>query len=103
MEEMVYLGYQYGSFKDERSGRSVNYAHIFTMEPFEDSGANPDYHTDGYKAGKHKLASRGVLKGLDLEPLDVVEVYFNSKGAVTKIVPKESVSAEDWMEREAEA
>ena len=99
MEEMVYLGCQYGSFKDEHTGRSVNYAHIFTMEPFEDS-ANPDYHTDGYKAGKHKLASRGVLKGLDLAPLDVVEVYFNSKGAVTKIAPKEAVSAEDWMERE---
>lgn len=101
MEEMVYLGYQYGSFKDEKTGRSVSYAHIFTMEPFEES-ANPDYHTNGYKAGKHKLASRGVLKGLDLAPLDVIEVYFNSKGAVTKIVPKAGQDANDWMEAEAE-
>lgn len=101
MEEMVYLGYQYGSFKDEKTGRQVNYAHIFTMEPFEES-ANSDYYTNGYKSGKHKLASRGVLKGLDLAPLDVVEVYFNSKGAVTKIIPKTGSDANDWMEAEAE-
>ena len=97
MEEMVYLGYQFGSFKDEKTGRQVRFASMFTMEPFPES-ENPDYHTYGYKAEKHKLASAGVLKGLDLEPLDVVEVYFNSKGAVTKVVLKEDKRAEDFME-----
>lgn len=99
MEEMVYLGCQYGSFTDEKSGRSVRYAHIFTMEPFEDSD-NPDYHTFGYKSGKHRLVSVAVIKNVDLQPLDVVEVYFNSKGSVTKVVRKES-GAEQWMEDEA--
>lgn len=100
MEEMVYLGYQYGSFKDEKTGRDVNYAHIFTMEAFPDT--NPERHVGGYMSNKHKLASRGVLKGLDLAPLDVVKVYFNSKGAVTAIIPKEGQDANDWMEAEAE-
>ena len=101
MEEMVYLGYQYGSFKDEKTGRQVKYAHVFTMEPFEDNGS-PDYHTGGYKAGKHKLASPGVVRDEKLSPLDVVEVYFNSKGAVTKIVPKQPAGAHGWMEENAE-
>lgn len=102
MEEMVYLGYQFGTFKDERTGRTVRFASMFTMEAFPASD-NPDYHTYGYKGEKHKLASASVLRGLDLQPLDVVEVYFNSKGAVTKVVRKEEAGAEDWMEKLSEA
>ena len=102
MEEMVYLGYQFGTFRDERTGRTVRFASMFTMEPFSAS-ENPDYHTSGYKGDKHKLASPSVLRGLDLQPLDVVEVYFNSKGAVTKVVRKEQDGAEDWMEKLSEA
>ena len=76
MEEMVYLGYQFGTFKDDKTGRMVHFASMFTMEPFPAS-ENPDYHTYGYKGDKHKLASPSVLRGLDLQPLDVVEVYFD--------------------------
>ena len=97
MEEMVYLGYQFGTFKDEKTGRTVRFASMFTMEPFP-ANDNPDYHTYGYKGDKHKLASPSVLRGLDLEPLDVVEVYFNSKGAVTKVVRKEKIDVNDFME-----
>ena len=102
MEEMVYLGYQFGTFKDANTGRTVHFASMFTMEPFS-ANDNPDYHTYGYKGDKHKLASPSVLRGLDLQPLDVVEVYFNSKGAITKVVRKDEAGAEDWMEKLSEA
>lgn len=102
MDKIIYLGYQYGSFEDEKSGRTVRYAHLFAMTNFEDVD-NPDYHTGGYKGEKIALKDSYVLKGLDLAPLDVIEVYYDKKGKVTKIVPVSGSSAEDWMESEAGA
>ena len=101
MDKIIYLGYQYGSFEDEKSGRKVSYAHLFAMVEF-DNPDNPDYHTDGYKGDKIPLKDTSVLKGLRLAPLDVIEVYYDKKGKVTKIVPVENASAEDWMEEKSE-
>ena len=82
MEEKVYLGAQHGTFENDR-GRRIPFASVFFMEPFPEN-TNPDYHTTGLKASKYKLANPKLVEGL--EPLDGVEVYFSSKGAVTKIV-----------------
>ena len=43
-EKKVYLGCQWGSFKDEKDGRTVRYAHLFVMEPFPPSD-NPDFNS----------------------------------------------------------
>ena len=84
MEEKTFLGAQWGKFTTE-NGRKMDYASVFVMEPFADV-ANDDYHTTGYKSAKYKLVDSSLVDGL--EPFDVVEVYFSSKGAVTKLVKK---------------
>ena len=95
MEEKTYLGAQYGMFTTE-AGRKMNYASVFVMEPFPDV-ANDDYHTTGYKCAKYKLADSALVEGL--EPFDVVEVYFSSKGGVTKLVKKVSGGTADKPEQ----
>ena len=82
MEEKTYLGAQWGTFQNER-GQVQPYASVFMMEEFPNV-ANSDYHTAGFKAAKYKLQNPELVNGL--EPFDVVEVYFSSKGAVTKLV-----------------
>ena len=81
MEKKVYLGCQYGSFKDEKSGRTVRYAHLFVAEPFPESD-NPDFNAHGLRSNKYKLADAKLVTRQNLKPLDVVQVFFNSKGAV---------------------
>ena len=91
MEEKTYLGAQWGTFQNDK-GQSVPYANAFFMEQFPNV-ANSDYHTTGYKAAKYKLTDPKLVEGL--EPLDVVEVYFSSKGAVTKLVKKDGGNVTD--------
>lgn len=81
MEEMVFLGYQYGSFTDNASGRVVNYAHGFFFQPFNNS--NADRHTYGYEPVKLRVPSVDVLVGL--QPLDHVLVYFGRHDVVSKV------------------
>ena len=95
MEEKTYLGAQWGMFTTE-DGRKMNYASVFVMEPFPDV-ANDDYHTTGYKCAKYKLADPSLVNGL--ETFDVVEMYFNSKNTVTKLVKKGSCCTVDKAEQ----
>lgn len=83
MEEMIYLGAQWGSFEG-RDGRKVQYCHVFVSMYFEDSG-NPDYHHVGRKADKLKLDNPGMVQ--DLESGKKYRFYFNQKGKVTNIEP----------------
>lgn len=82
MEEKVFVGYQWGSFENDK-GVMQRFCSIFFLEPFPET-SNPDYHTSGLRAAKYKLTSRALVK--DLQPFDVVQVYFSSKGAVTNMV-----------------
>ena len=82
MEEMTYMGAQWGVFKN-KDGDKVSYCHMFAIQEFT-SAENSEYHYTGLKAVKHKLSNPGLVEGL--EPFDVVEVYFNSKSMVTKVV-----------------
>ena len=91
MEEKTYLGAQWGTFQDER-GQMRPYASVFVMEEFP-VVSNSDYHTTGYKSAKYKLADPSLVNGL--EPFDVVEMYFNSKNTVTKLVKKGSGGTAD--------
>lgn len=84
MERKVYLGCQYGSFKDDKTGRTVRYAHLFAAEPFPESD-NPDFYVRGLRANKYKLANAKLVAEQNLKPLDVVQVFFNSKGAVMDV------------------
>ena len=86
MEEKTFMGAQWGKFKTEM-GNKMNYASVFVLEPFPDI-QNEDYHSVGLKSAKYKLADPALMDGL--EPFDVVEVYFSSKGVVTKLVKKGS-------------
>lgn len=95
MEEKTYLGAQWGVFTAE-GGRKMNYASVFVMEPFPEV-QNDDYHCSGYKCAKYKLMNPSLVEGLD--PFDVVEVYFSSKGAVTKLVKKGSGGVADKAEQ----
>ena len=83
-EKKVYLGSQWGSFKDEKTGRTVRYAHLFVMEPFPESD-NPNFNASGYRTNKYKLVSAKEVTGQNLEPLDVIQVVYDSKGKVTDV------------------
>ena len=91
-EKKVYLGCQWGSFKDEKDGRTVRYAHLFVMEPFPESD-NPNFNASGYRTNKYKLVNAKEVTAQNLEPLDVVQVFYNSKGAVTDVVKVGRVSS----------
>lgn len=86
MEEKTYMGAQWGVFTAE-GGRKMNYASVFVLEPFPEV-QNDDYNCTGMKCAKYKLAGPALVDGL--EPFDLVEVYFSSKGVVTKLVKKGS-------------
>ena len=95
MEEKTFFGAQWGTFTAD-GGRRMPYASVFVMEPFP-SVANDDYHTMGFKCAKYKLSDPSLVDGL--EPLDVVEVYFSSKGVVTKLVKVGSGGTKDKVEK----
>ena len=93
MEEKIYLGAQWGTFVDDK-GQKRRFCSVFVMEPFPQTD-NPDYYTSGYRAVKYRLTDPRLVNGLN--PLDPVEVYFSSKGAVTKLVKVEGSSVEGYM------
>lgn len=91
-EKKVYLGCQWGTFRDEKDGRTVRYAHMFAAEPFPESD-NPDFNFVGFRANKYKLANPKAVTSQNLEPLDVVNVYYDSKGKVMDVVKVGRVSS----------
>ena len=87
MEEMVFVGYQFGSFKPDGRSDRVPFASVFVLQQFPDVPSDSDFHADGLKAAKFKLVSADVVQDSGASMFDVCEVYFSSKGAVTKMVP----------------
>lgn len=83
-EKKVYLGVQYGTFKDEKTGRTVRYSHLFVMEPFPESD-NPEYNAFGYRANKYKLKDPKEVINQGLKPLDAIQVFYDARGAVTEV------------------
>lgn len=87
MEEMIFVGCQWGTFKPDGRNERVPFASVFMLQPFPDVPSDSDFHADGLKAVKYKLASPDVVADSGAGMFDVCEVYFNSKSVVTKIVP----------------
>ena len=87
MEEMILVGFQWGSFKPDGRSDRVPFASVFVLQTFPDVPADSDFHFDGLKSVKYRLASPDVVKDSGAGMFDVCEVYFNSKNVVTKIVP----------------
>ena len=87
MEEMILVGYQWGSFQPDGQSARIPFQSVFMIHPFAEVPPGSDFHSDGLKAEKFKLASPDVAVDSGASMFDVCEVYFSSKGAVTKIVP----------------
>ena len=87
MEEKVLVGFQWGTFTPDGQKGSIPFASVFVLEPFPDvSGSGSDFHFDGLKACKYKLADPEVVKESGAGMFDVCEFYYSSKGVVTKVV-----------------
>ena len=80
MDEFVLVGWQYGQFeiKDGRNaGLMQPYASIFVTQPFTGE-ENEDYHFEGSKALKFKLADISLLE--DFAMGEIVNLFFDSGG-----------------------
>ena len=89
MEEMIYLGAQWGSFKDNETGRTVRYAHVFVAQKFDRDNDDNFSHV-GMKSDKLKLDEPALVA--DLEPNTRCKFFFNQRGRVTGIEPLEKLS-----------
>lgn len=85
MEEKVFTGYQWGSFTPDGQKESIPFASVFVLESFPDVPGS-DFHAEGLKAHKYKLADPEVVEEAEAEMFDVCEFYYSSKGVVTKMV-----------------
>ena len=85
MEEMIFVGYNYGRFENDE-GNMQDYCNAFVLESF--SGAeNKDYHFSGQKAVKYSCTGPDVFK--DIEIGSKVKVFFNGKRKISYMVPAE--------------
>lgn len=85
MEEKVFVGYQWGTFTPDGRKESVPFASVFVLESFPDVPGS-DFHAEGLKAVKYKLADPEIVEESEVEMFDVCEFYYSSKGVVTKMV-----------------
>lgn len=83
MEEKVFVGFNYGRFKDDQGGWQ-NYCNAFVLEEFNGT-ENNDYHFGGQKAVKYGCTSPDVLKGI--EPGMIVKCFFDSKKKISYMIP----------------
>jgi hypothetical protein len=81
MEEMIFVGWQYGAFQTD-NGRMQNYCNGFFITGFNGE-ENPDYHFGGQKAVKKKVLKPEVWSGI--APGSKVYVSFDSSGRVSRM------------------
>ncbi len=79
------VGYNFGRFND-RSGKEVIFANVFTEQPFK-SGSSEDYNFGGVKAAVMKCTDSSLLKNADALLGKDVFLYFNQYGKVSYISP----------------
>lgn len=78
MEERIFVGYQYGTFKADNGDR-VEFCSVFVLEDFGEETA--DYHFKGQKASKYKCVKPDVWAGINIG--DKVECFFDSKHRIS--------------------
>ena len=83
MEEMLFVGWQYGVFQTE-DNKSQKYCNGFFVADFAGE-ENADYHFGGQKAVKKKCVKPEVWQGV--KPNTRVFVMFDSYGRVSHMEP----------------
>lgn len=85
MEEMIFVGYNYGRFENDE-GDMQDYCNAFVLENFSGT-ENKDYHFAGQKAVKYGCVSPDVFK--EIKVGSKVKVFFNGKRKISYMVPAE--------------
>ena len=83
MEEKIFVGYNYGRFKNDE-GEMQAYCNVFVLEDFAGEESK-DYHYSGHKAVKYSCLSPDLFK--DIEVGSTVLVAFNGKKKISYMVP----------------
>lgn len=83
MEEMIYVGYGFGRFKDKATGNMHEYCNVFMLEDFYGE-QNDDYHFGGHKAAKYKCTSPEVFKGIPIGSR--VYCTFDRRGGISDMI-----------------
>lgn len=79
MEEKIFMGYNYGRFKND-AGNMQDYCNAFVLEDFSGT-QNEDYCYGGQKAMKYGCVSPNVFAGIPVGSR--VLVSFNSKNKIS--------------------
>ena len=82
MEEKIFVGFNYGVFKND-AGQPQNYCNAFMLETFSGNESN-DYHFGGQKAVKYGCVCPEVYGGI--KPGTRVQCYFDSKRKISFMV-----------------
>jgi len=83
MEEMIFVGYNYGRFENDE-GRMQDYCNVFVLEGFAGEESK-DYHYSGQKAMKYGCLNPDVFK--DIKIGSKVRGFFNGKKKISYMVP----------------
>ncbi|MCD7768711.1 MAG: hypothetical protein LUH36_01130 [Oscillospiraceae bacterium] len=91
MEEKTYVGYSFGTFRDD-AGMEHSYCSVYMLEPFVgEESANR--HFGGMNAVKYRCDSPDIFK--DVAPGTEVQCYFSGKGKLAFMQPLRAVKAKD--------
>ena len=82
MEEKIFVGYGYGSFKNDQ-GKTQEYCNVFVLEDFT-GDENADYHFGGQKAMKYRCVDPKIFK--DIPVGSRVKCYFDSKTRISDML-----------------
>jgi len=77
------VGYQWGKFKDRKSGEIVTYCNLFCIGEFSGEQGE-DRHFNGSKAVKLKCVDHSLFA--DVKPGDYVEFSYDRGGSVKEII-----------------
>lgn len=83
MEEMLFVGWQYGQFETD-AGKMQPYCNAFFVADFAGE-ENADYHFGGQKAIKKKCVKSDIWQSV--KPGTRVAVMFDSYGRVSRMEP----------------
>ena len=83
VQTYVYQGYAYGQFENNK-GQKIDFFNLYVTSRFPLYDM-PNYHAEGYKAEKVPAVSLEVLRIGELEPGDLIRLYFDAKGKVAVI------------------
>ena len=83
MEEMIFVGFNYGRFKNEE-GNMQSFCNAFMLEEFT-GDERADFRFGGQKAAKYGCVDANVFEGIEFGTR--VQCYFDSKRKISLMVP----------------